>query len=135
MHTSILLADRILEATNAAMFALFAYGLVIFGGYVWEQRAELYTDIKPALAFGVVCLGEASLRGVIWAFHVLVEHHAAPSEMVSFVGLASSAAVITIGMLCVIRVFSRSGMGARNWLTAFALSIAAAGVSQVMRAW
>lgn len=115
-----------LEAMNGFLGILMVYSAVAFLLYIWVNRGEGYQNLRPAISLIPIFVGEAFIRMMIW-----YERHQVNNiigykldfdvwfYLYSLLGLC----MLTVGIVCVIKVFIYDFCGPKSWILAILLGI------------
>ena len=112
----------ILEALNGAFFILALCASFVFTHYLWVKRTLGYRALGPAIGLTCVWYGEMLLRGLFW--YVRDQINGGNPMMAPAWGIILGSSIITIGILCCIRVFSPENWGNKSWSISLLLAAA-----------
>jgi|SRR6185503_3981116 len=136
------LNSQLLEAVNAGILAIFSGMAFLVARYLWIEMASFgYSRLRAraAISLGAVFSGEMVKAGVIWWVRTRSNAGLPPDFIVLHQDkiILVGAAVLAIGGLCYIRIWSPRTWGEWPWIgTAFvAVLFATVGLLAALSAW
>lgn len=110
----------LLEYSNGVFCVLSLYAALIFGKYIWENKARGYYFIRPAVPLFFLLASEGMLRGPYWWVRHLI-NRGETAHVPEWYVIADSC-LITAALLCAIRIYAPDSWGNKSWLIALFLA-------------
>src|SRR3954463_15521579 len=101
---------NVLQVLNGTLATVVVCAFFVFARYMFNNRHSSYEDLRPAIAMMSLCAAEGILRFPVFILRVLI-NAGYPLDQYMNIAYSVGGFVVTVGFLCIIRVFSPEKWG------------------------